>query len=142
MRTLALALSPVFLLAACAAPSSGGSDAGADAGAAVYCDNPPSSYTGNSKHVGAYCTPGGSQCGKYPSGTATLCAIDLDPQGGNFCILLGCKAHDKCGENACCTGRAGDPVYACVPITCLTDGGTCPDLPSVDGGTQDGGAAD
>ncbi len=117
-------------------------DAGPDVeSTAVGACVPNEVSTGNSKNVGAYCTPGGGQCAQYPAGNATLCAIDLDPDGDNFCIKIGCKSHDACGEQACCTGRADNPIKACVPIECVDKiGGVCPPIPGLeDAGTSDGG---
>lgn len=100
--------------------------------------------TGNSKNVGAYCSPGGGQCAQWGSGNATICAIDVDPKGANFCIKLGCKSHDVCGEQACCTGRVGNPIKACVPIGCVGGvEGICPPIPGLeDAGAGDGGDVD
>lgn len=96
---------------------------------------PDPTQTGNANNVGAYCTAGGQECRQYT--TARICAIDVDPSGGNFCIKLVCNSHDTCGEGACCTGRAGNPVKACVPKGCLvTDlADPCPPIP----GTEDAG---
>lgn len=90
---------------------------------------PDPTGTGNSKNVGAYCTNGGEQCRQYDF--ASFCSIDLDSEGSNFCIHIGCRDHDTCGEEACCTGRPGNPIHACVPKQCLApDAGTaCPDIP-------------
>jgi hypothetical protein len=53
-------------------------DAGSmtDAGPGICV--PPAGYTGNSKNVGAACTPGGGECRQYSF--AGLCSIDLDPR--------------------------------------------------------------
>jgi hypothetical protein len=110
----------------------GGANGGMDAGSADAESGPhptpgvcmPDALgTGNSMHVGAYCTAGGGQCGQYN----LACAIDLDPMGGNFCIKLFCGGNTDCGESACCTGRAGNPIKACVPLGCVDqDAGVCP----------------
>jgi hypothetical protein len=90
--------------------------------------------TGNSKGVGAYCSSGGSQCASQSF--ANLCAVELDPRGGNFCIHVPCQDHDQCGEGACCIGM-GSPIKACIPAGCV--GGICP-VEEVDGGSgQDAG---
>jgi hypothetical protein len=105
---------------------------------------PNEAAAGNSKHVGAYCSPGGGQCAQWGSGNATICAIDLDPEGDNFCIKVGCKSHDACGEQACCTGRVDNPIKACVPIECVAETpGVCPPIPGLeDAGTGDAGDVD
>ncbi len=104
-------------------------DAGSmtDAGPGICV--PPAGYTGNSKNVGAACTPGGGECRQYSF--AGLCSIDLDPQGDNFCIHIGCRDHATCGEMACCTGRAGSAIHACVPKGCLVGdiSAECPPIP-------------
>jgi hypothetical protein len=102
---------------------------------------PSANAAGNEFHVGAYCTHLGNQCSKNldVSGGAAICAIDVDPQGGNFCIKIGCSSHEMCGTRACCTGREDQPTHACVPADCLTeDGGPCPPIP----GTRDAGQTD
>ena len=119
----------LFILVACGTSSSPANDSGMDAAAdgstALIC-TPGPGYTGNSKHVGAYCTPNGGECQKY----SLSCAVDLDPRGNKFCILLPCHTHADCGENACCTGDPGNPVHACVPIACLVDDASaCPAIP-------------
>lgn len=104
-------------------------DAGSmtDAGPGICV--PPAGYTGNSKNVGAACTAGGGECRQYSF--AGLCSIDLDPQGDNFCIHIGCRDHTTCGEMACCTGRAGSAIHACVPKGCLVGdiSAECPPIP-------------
>jgi hypothetical protein len=35
----------------------------------------------------------------------------------------------NCGANACCYGEAGNPIHACVPSLCVSDGGFCPPPP-------------
>jgi hypothetical protein len=108
------------------ASSSGGSEGGSSSSMIGSC-TPAPGFAGNSKFVGAYCTQNGGQCAQY--GVVTVqCSIDLDPSGSNFCILIGCSADSDCGEDACCTGRAGNPVHACVPNGCF-DGGACPGIP-------------
>jgi hypothetical protein len=73
-------------------------------------------------NVGAYCTQGGHQCGQYHNNL--VCAIDVDPRGGNFCIKIGCGSSTDCGEGACCYGNL---LKACLPSQCvLTDAGMCP----------------
>jgi hypothetical protein len=97
---------------------------------------PDPTQTGNSKNVGAYCTPGGDECAKYPE--AKFCAIDLDPEGAKFCIKIGCKANSDCAEGSCCTGRVDNPIHACVPGNCLVDdAGNCPPIPGI---SDDAGA--
>ena len=85
---------------------------------------PAAGFAGNSKNVGAYCTQHGGQCQQY----GLSCSIDLDPRGGNFCILVLCGTDADCGENACCTGDPMNPQSerACIPVLCDIDGGTCP----------------
>lgn len=133
----------LFLVAACASEPTGGTK---DAGPSleptpVGACEPNEVAKGNSQHVGAYCSPGGGQCAEYPG---TFCAIDLDPEGDDFCIKLGCKSHADCGEEACCTGRASNPIKACVPIACVSEiGGECPPVPGLeDAGAGDGGDMD
>jgi hypothetical protein len=92
---------------------------------------PDPTQTGNSMNIGAYCTQGGHECGQYHNGLT--CAIDVDPMGGNFCIKIGfCQQASDCGEEACCTGRAGNPIHACVPKQCVAPdaGADCPPPPS------------
>lgn len=117
-----------LLLAACTTSSSPAtSDAGADTSSPGVCPPPPGA-SGNSKNVGAYCTPNGGECTKYSA--SLRCSIDLDPRGDKFCILLGCQSHGECGELACCTGDPGNPVHACVPLECVVDdSGGCPPIP-------------
>jgi hypothetical protein len=156
------ALSPMallFVLAACSSSSSpgsttdaggkdatvegggGGDDGGSPSPPGTCLPNPGSS--GNAKHVGAYCTPGGGECNKWGSGNASICAIDVDPQGDKFCILIGCKTNDDCADKACCTGRADEPVHACVPLGCVDNGsGQCTAIPGQDAGSDSGGASD
>jgi hypothetical protein len=112
---------------ACSGSSSTTTDSGLHPSPGVCMPDPTA--TGNSLHVGAYCTKGQDQCAAYDQ--AKLCAIDLDPEGGNFCLKIGCMTHSDCGEQACCTGRAGVDIHACVPKGCLVDdaGGDCPPLP-------------
>jgi hypothetical protein len=114
------------LLAACSS-SSGSAPAPSDAstsgsGGLLTC-TPPAGSTGNSKNVGAYCTKNGGQCSKFSS-SEVQCSIDLSSSGSNFCILIGCSQDSDCGEDACCTGEAGNPIKACVPNGCF-DGGVC-----------------
>jgi len=126
-RTLLLAL---FCVSACST-----ADPPADAG---YC--PPEQLrpiptlcypndpcnTGNSIHIGAYCTQGGNQCIQY----GLVCGLDADPvEGKDFCVML-CARDADCGEGACCTA---DPKNvhptsqrACIPLSCpnkVCDGG-------------------
>lgn len=109
-------------------------DSGAppDAGKTPVGDcNPDPTSTGNARNVGMYCTEGGNQCSANPS--AKFCAIDLDPEGGRFCIQLGCTSHEACGEKACCTGRENNPIKACIPSGCVADdAGTCPPIPGLE----------
>src|SRR5574340_1500048 len=93
------ALFAALALAACDSGQNGGAPADAGAGSPVGSCQPTAGAPGNSKHVGAYCTNGGGQCGKWPAGSATSCASELDPRGGNFCILLGCALDTDCGES-------------------------------------------
>jgi hypothetical protein len=91
---------------------------------------PDPTQTGNSINVGAYCTAGGHQCAQYNMGLS--CAIDVDPMGQNFCIKIGfCQQASDCAEEACCTGRAGNPIHACIPKQCVApDAGVdCPPPP-------------
>jgi hypothetical protein len=134
---------------------SGEGDGGSDAGpvdSGQPCDSPAGACapltcsTGNEHHVGAYCTHGGRQCGAYGIG-ALQCAIDLDPRGGDYCILVGCAANSDCGTGACCNGDPSiSTIFACAPMGCVTDAGTCPQPPfpdaGVDGGSLDGGSTD
>ena len=123
-----LVVIPLFVVVACSNGSSSSagpvSDASEDPDASLIC-TPGPGYSGNSKHVGAYCTPNGGECAKY----SLLCSIDLDPRGNKFCIFLPCHSHADCGENACCTGDPGNSVHACVPVACLVDDGVCPAIP-------------
>ena len=87
-------------------------------------DNDPCN-TGNSLHVGAWCSPSGGQCVQY----GLTCGIDADPvEGEYFCVKL-CTLNSECGENACCTGDPMDEHQgqrACVPNVCpnkFCDGG-------------------
>lgn len=99
--------------------------------------------TGNELHVGAYCTPGGGECSQYVD-TAPLCAIDLDPEGDRFCIRVGCRDHEACGAQACCTGRDDNGPKACVPKGCLTGGdltAACPPIPYADASVADAGTS-
>ena len=144
MKWLAYATCFTFLCA-CSGSESGDApkDAGLPEATAVGDCIPSETATGNSKNVGAYCTPGGAQCVQYGNGHATICAIDVDPAGDQFCILIGCKSNDACGELACCTGRVDNPIKACVPIRCVTDADTCPPIPGLeDAGTDDAGMND
>lgn len=125
---------------------SSSNDGGADASAADATPHPTPGIcmpdpggTGNELNVGAYCTPGGGECSNYDN--ARLCSIDLDPEGDNFCIRVGCRNHESCGTQACCTGREDNPIKACVPKGCLTNGdlnAACPPIPGlVDAGVPD-----
>lgn len=150
MRFLSLASAVFFLFSASCSHKSeeAGQDAGMTSGdmamTAVGACIPNINATGNSLHVGAYCSSGGGQCTKYfDTGGAGICAIDVDPMGDNFCILIGCKTNADCAEKACCTGRPGNPIHACVPVTCVSDNGVCPAVPGgLDGGVPDGSAQD
>lgn len=120
-------------LAAC----SNGSSGPADTGPMVppdSCGQPGD--LGNEMGVGAFCTPGGSECTAHP--TAGLCLATLSPSDGQwFCTRL-CTDDSMCGTNAVCTG---DPRgRACVPARCASsdDAGT----PMGDGGPRDAGAVD
>jgi hypothetical protein len=112
------------------AASGGGSGAGGGAACtpspAGTC-MPTECSTGNSINVGAYCTKGGQQCNQYNNNLS--CAIDLSPDGANFCIKILCFSNSDCGAQACCTGDASQgSIKACVPMGCVvTDGGSaCP----------------
>ncbi len=102
------------------------SGAGGDMTPADSCIKPGD--PGNSKGVGAYCSPGGGQCTKFD--IAGLCLADAAPnQHQWFCTRVGCKNDADCGENAKCFM---DPQgNACVPSKCLGSGGA--------GGTGTGG---
>ena len=102
--------------------------------------------TGNDLHVGAHCTRGGQECVAYSIDAILVCAIDADPEGGEFCVKIGCLNHDVCGQQGCCTGREDMPTHACVPKGCLTNDDLtlpCPVIPGLrDAGTStraDGG---
>ncbi len=135
----------LLLCAACGSSNGDAPDAGPDSGphpTPGVCLPDPTG-TGNEENVGAFCSPGGGECLNYDR--ATLCAIDLDPEGDNFCIAIGCRAHDECGEQACCTGRVDQPVKACVPKGCLTEGDlaqNCPPIPYPDAGPAEAGTPD
>lgn len=134
-----------FTLAAVACSSTpetpgAGPDAGPHATPGICLPDPLG--TGNNLNVGAYCSPGGNQCAQYDN--ARLCSIDLDPEGDNFCIRIGCRSHDDCGNQGCCTGRAEVSTKACVPKGCLTDGDltkACPPIPGLDAGVADTGTS-
>jgi hypothetical protein len=132
------------LASACSTAPSGSPDTGVVIPHATpgIC-KPDQGGTGNNLNVGAYCSPGGSQCGQYTE--APLCSIDLDPEGDNFCIRLGCKKHSDCGNEGCCTGRATVSIKACVPKGCLTEGDLskeCPPIPGIDdAGVSDAGSS-
>ncbi len=138
LRVIAVAAA----LVACGGSGGGVADAGPDGGdagpqgtASPGVCNPTPGQTGNSIHVGAYCTPGGGQCAQY--GPASACSIDLSSDGNDACITIGCHANGDCAEDACCTGNGG-PVNACVSLGCLvSDGGSCPPIPGSD---RDGGS--
>jgi hypothetical protein len=84
---------------------------------------PDPQSTGNSIHIGAYCTKGGGECNQY----GLTCAIDVDSRGGNFCIKIFCGATSECGDEACCFSNPGDIAKACIPLGCVaTDAGVCP----------------
>ncbi len=111
-------------------------DGGIPSGPSPGVCYPTPDQTGNSKHVGAYCSPGGGQCNQY--GGAYACSVDVDPQGNDACIIIGCSSNSDCAEMACCWGRASEPIHACLAIGCiLNDGGSvCPPIP---GSSPDGG---
>lgn len=85
--------------------------------------------TGNSEGVGAYCTPGGNECAKFP--LAGVCLADVG-QSEWFCTRIGCTKDADCGAAATCVMQQGGA--GCVPNKCLS-GGT-------DGGTDSGSATD
>ncbi len=76
--------------------------------------------SGNSLHIGAWCTQGGNQCAQY----GLVCGIDADPvEGQNFCVLL-CYKNADCAEDACCTAdpkNGHNSQRACVPTSCPND---------------------
>jgi hypothetical protein len=142
-----LACSTLFSIAvvvvACSSSSPGGGGSNPDAGNALDANGaktldeasasspgsctPAPGNTGNAENVGAFCTKNGGQCSTYTN-TSIECSIDLSAQGSNFCVLIGCSQDTDCGEDACCTGQAGDPIHACVPNGCF-DAGACPGIP-------------
>ncbi|MFO0726668.1 MAG: hypothetical protein U1E65_22970 [Myxococcota bacterium] len=129
----------VIVAAACSTSPAATPDAGDTTPHATPGICIPDMYgTGNDLHVGAFCSPGGNQCGKYDQ--APLCSIDLDPEGDNFCIRVGCHSHAECGNQGCCTGRENVSIKACVPKGCLTNGdltAECPPIPGLsDAGTS------
>lgn len=110
-------------------------DAGKDSGppTPVGSCTPNEASTGNSQHVGAFCTKGGGECADL--GTL-LCAIDFDERGGAYCIKVNCNTDADCGEAACCQGDPSkSAIKACVPLQCVTDAGSCP-APVADAGTD------
>jgi hypothetical protein len=137
-------LAVFFAIAACSSedtPDASVADAGPHASPGVCRPDPTG--TGNELNVGAYCSPGGDECGAFEE--APLCAIDLDPEGDRFCIRVGCDNHEECGSQACCTGRVETPTKACVPKGCLTEDDLtkpCPPIPYPDGGSGDGSTQD
>jgi hypothetical protein len=72
---------------------------------------------GNSNGVGAYCTPGGMECSKFP--LAAACLADLG-QSEWFCTRIGCSMNSDCGDGATCYMQTGGS--ACVPDKCLQGG--------------------
>lgn len=103
----------------CSSSSSttGGADASADSKAVctepsttpVGSCEPSKCATGNTMHIGAFCTKGGNECAQYD----LACAIDLDPRGQAFCFRLGCSKDSDCGDHACCFDHT-----ACLPEGC------------------------
>jgi hypothetical protein len=79
---------------------------------------------GNSQGVGAYCTPGGGECSKFP--LSAVCLADVG-QSEWFCTRIGCQMDSDCGAMATCVKQSGNS--GCVPDKCLggTDGGTMMD---------------
>jgi hypothetical protein len=73
--------------------------------------------TGNDAGVGKFCSAGGGQC--VGNGAAGFCLADF-VQGdfANFCTAQ-CQADADCGTGASCTSSK-----ICVPIKCLSDGGS------------------
>ena len=142
-RSHRVTLCVVLAFAACNGSESAAPDETGDAGDGAL--SPPGSCypvpgsVGNSIHVGAYCRPGLADCAQY-SGEADVCAIDVDPKGGQFCIKIGCATHEDCGEHACCTGKPSSPIHACVPAMCVDypqDSGICQPVPGTDSGASD-----
>jgi hypothetical protein len=135
MKSMCFSLLALLATLGCSAKSSDPVDGGYDAG---YCppgqampmpelcglNNDPCN-SGNSLHIGAWCTYQGGQCAQY----GLVCAFDADQaEGENFCLSL-CTLNSECGENACCSGDPKNPERgqrACVPNSCpdkVCDGG-------------------
>jgi hypothetical protein len=85
---------------------------------------PAPGYTGNSKHVGAFCTQGGGQCYQWGN---LFCSADVDPAQGDFWCLLQCTSDADCGEDSCCHVDTQNHTsnMACIPIGCVADAGAC-----------------
>jgi hypothetical protein len=138
-RTSIFAASAVAILAACS--SNGGSGTTTSGGGHTTTTTTGTHTTNTSTHmkmcvmptdkgnnngVGAYCTPGGGECMKFPM--AAVCLADVG-QTEWFCTKIGCAMNSDCGDNATCVMQMGGS--GCVPNKCL-QGGT--------GGSGTGGA--
>jgi hypothetical protein len=126
-RASIFAISSLAILAAC---SSGGGSGGGGAPTTTSTGTHSTSTTsthmnmcvlttdkGNNNGVGAYCTPGGGECSKFP--LAGLCLADVG-QDEWFCTRISCKTNADCGDNATCYAQMGQS--GCVPNKCLQGG--------------------
>jgi hypothetical protein len=68
---------------------------------------------GNAQGVGAFCTPGGMECAKFP--LAGLCLADVG-QTPPMCTRISCKSDADCGDAAHC--HCQDGQSGCVPDKC------------------------
>lgn len=92
--------------------------ASSSSGTTTMCIQPGD--PGNDIGIGAYCTPGGNECKKFP--LASLCLADVG-QDEHFCTRIGCDETTNCGMGAgCLLDPAGS---ACVPCKCDDAGVGC-----------------
>jgi hypothetical protein len=132
MKNTILPALALAALAACSSSTSSGNGSGGAGTTTATQGTTTSSSThmnqcvlttdkGNENGVGAYCTPGGGECSKFPM--AGLCLADVG-QDEWFCTRIGCQMTSECGTDATCVMETGGS--ACVPNKCLdgTDAGT------------------
>jgi hypothetical protein len=118
-----------------------GLDAGpVDGGYDPSCSQPGT--PGNSKGVGKFCTPHGTECQGQHAG---FCSVTFDSTATQWFCTTPCSCDSECGENAICTGDPSNPnsLLGCVPLVCagsdavgtacypdggaIADGGAIPD---------------
>jgi hypothetical protein len=145
-RTSIFAASSIALVAACSSNGGSGTTSGGGHTTTTGTHSTTTTSThmnmcvmttdkGNANGVGAYCTPGGGECSKFPN--AGVCLADVG-QSEWFCTKIGCMTNADCGDMATCYMQPGGS--ACVPNKCLSGTGGSGTGGSGTGGSGTGGA--